>query len=145
LNLPYTKILYIYDPAFLHNVHHFSPTTIISFLIYLFPCFTISIFIDGADSKSGANISNMSIEERKSYCKHDAHLVAGLVRVNSGDILKIMQVIANHTGLRLEEVYHKGMTGIWTKILNDAISKKVALVGYENLPITLRKLYSNKH
>jgi hypothetical protein len=56
-----------------------------------------------------------------------------------------MQVIANHTGLRLEEVYHKGMTGIWTKILNDAISKKVALVGYENLPITLRKLYSNKH
>ena len=37
------------------------------------------------------------------------------------------------------------MTGIWTKILNDAISKKVALVGYENLPITLRKLYSNKH
>jgi len=123
----------------------FSPTTIISFFIYLFPCFTISIFIDGADSKSGANISNMSIEERKSYCKHDAHLVAGLVRVNSGDILKIMQVIANHTGLRLEEVYHKGMTGIWTKILNDAISKKVALVGYESLPITHCKLYSNKH
>jgi len=87
----------------------------------------------------------MSIEERKSYCKHDAHLVAGLVRVNSGDILKIMQVIANHTGLRLEEVYHKGMTGIWTKILNDAISKKVALVGYESLPITHCKLYSNKH
>jgi DNA polymerase elongation subunit (family B) len=56
-----------------------------------------------------------------------------------------MQVIANHTGLRLEEVCHKGMTGIWTKILNDAISKKVALVGYENLPFTLRKLYSNNH
>ena len=30
------------------------------------------------------------------------------------------------------------------KILNDAIYKKAALVGYDNLPHTLRKLYSNK-
>jgi DNA polymerase family B/Primase X len=97
------------------------------------------------DNKSGSNILNMSAEERKSYCKHDAHLAAELVKVNNGDILKIMQVIADHTGLRLEEVCQKGMTGIWTKILNDAVSKKAALVGYDNLPFTLRKLYSNKH
>ena len=56
-----------------------------------------------------------------------------------------MQVIASHTGLKFEEVCHKGMTGIWKKILNDAISKKIAIVGYDNiLPYALRKLYSNK-
>jgi DNA polymerase I len=36
------------------------------------------------------------------------------------------------------------MTGIWTKILNDAISKRVSLVGYHNIPNALRKLYT-KH
>ena len=56
-----------------------------------------------------------------------------------------MQVIANHTCLRLEEVCHKGMTGIWTKILNDSISKKISLVGYDNAPLALRKLYSNNN
>src|SRR6185503_1906313 len=32
----------------------------------------------------------------------------------------------------------------WRKILNDAISKKISLVGYDSLPVVLRKLYSNK-
>jgi hypothetical protein len=97
------------------------------------------------DNKSGASIIEMSIEERKAYCIHDAHLVAELVKINDGNILKIMQVIANHTGLKLEEVCHKGMTGIWTKMLNDAISKKVALIGFDNLPSAIRKLYSSNH
>jgi DNA polymerase elongation subunit (family B) len=56
-----------------------------------------------------------------------------------------MQVIASHTGLKLEEVCHKGMTGIWTKILNDAISKKVALIDFDNLHPAIRKLYSSSH
>ena len=68
-----------------------------------------------------------------------------MLRVKNGEILKIMQVIANHTCLRLEEVCHKGMTGIWTKILNDSISKKISLVGYDNAPLALRKLYSNNN
>jgi hypothetical protein len=93
------------------------------------------------DKKSGNSIGKMSISERKEYCQHDAHLVAELVKADNGNILKIMEVIANHTGLKLEEVCHKGMTGIWTRILNDAISKKVELVGYNNLSFTLRKLY----
>jgi DNA polymerase I len=54
-----------------------------------------------------------------------------------------MQVIANHTGLRLDEVCHRGMTSIWNKILNDSISKKISSIGYDHLPIALRKLYSN--
>jgi hypothetical protein len=95
------------------------------------------------NNTSGTNISNMSVEERKAYCQYDAHLVAELVKLNNGDILKIMQIMANYTNLKLEEVCHKGMTGIWTKILNDAITKKVALVGYYNLPFALRKLYSS--
>ena len=97
------------------------------------------------DNKSGYNIAKMSISERKEYCQNDAHLVAELVKIDNGNILKIMQVIASHTGLKLEEVCHKGMTGIWTKILNDVISRRVELVGFDNLPFTLRKLYSSNH
>lgn len=92
-------------------------------------------------NKSGANIEKMSIEDRKKYCSHDAHLVAELVGVENGNILKIMQITADHTGLSLEEVCHKGMTGIWTKIMNDAITKKAVLVGFANMPNTLRKMY----
>ena len=94
------------------------------------------------DYKSGASIQEMSIEERKRYCENDAHLVAELVRIQNGDILKTMKVIADHTKLRLEEVCHKGMSGIWTKILNDEIGRKIGIVGYDNIPFVLKKLYS---
>lgn len=96
------------------------------------------------DHKTGTILEEMSIDERKSYCLHDAHLVAELVRINSSDILRIMQVISQHTGLKFEEVCHKGMSGIWKKILNDEIRKRINLVGYSNLSSALRKLYSNK-
>jgi len=86
----------------------------------------------------------MSVEERKVYCLHDAHLVAELVRVNNGDVIKIMRVIASHTGLTFGEVCHKGMTGIWKKIIDKSISKKIGVIGYENISPVLRKLYSNK-
>ena len=62
---------------------------------------------------SGEDIMNMSVAERKAYCLQDAHIVADLVRINNGDIMKIMQVISKHTGLKLNEVCHKGMTAIW--------------------------------
>jgi DNA polymerase family B len=94
------------------------------------------------DSRSGASINVMSIEERKRYCKNDAHLVAELLRIQNGDILKMMKVMAYHTKLRLEEVCHKGMSGIWTKILNDEIGMKIRTIGYDNIPYVLRKLYS---
>src|SRR4029078_9489177 len=95
------------------------------------------------DSKTGAKLDEMSIDERKSYCLQDAHIVAQLATINNGNILKIMDIIASHTGLKFEEVCHKGMSSIWRKILNDAISKKISLVGYDSLPVVLRKLYSN--
>jgi hypothetical protein len=69
--------------------------------------------------------------------------VADLVRINNGDIMKIMQVISKHIGLTLYEVCHKGMTAIWNKILNDSISRRISLIGYDNIPPVLRKLYSN--
>jgi DNA polymerase elongation subunit (family B) len=97
------------------------------------------------DNKSGARIAEMSVTERKAYCLHDAHIVANLIRIKNGDIMKIIQVIADHTGLTFEEVCHKGMTSIWNKMLNDAISKKFELIGYDSLPFALRKLYSKNH
>lgn len=96
------------------------------------------------DNKTGAKLEEMSTNERKSYCLHDAHLVAELVKVRNGDVLKIMQIIASHTGLKFDEVCQKGMTGIWKKILNDTISRKISLLGYESIPPALRKLYTNK-
>jgi len=96
------------------------------------------------ENKTGAKLDEMTIDERKSYCLQDARIVADLVRINNGQVLKIMNIIASHTGLKFEEVCHKGMSSIWRKILNDAISKKISLVGYDILPKTLRKLYSNK-
>jgi len=92
---------------------------------------------------SGKDIRTLSTAERKAYCLQDAHIVANLVRINNGDIMKMMQVIAKHTGLILYEVCHKGMTAIWNKILNDSISKRISLIGYDNIPPVLRKLYSN--
>lgn len=96
------------------------------------------------DGRSGADISKLSIHERKAYCMHDAHITADLIKLKNGDIIKTMQVISSHTGLNLEDACHRGMTGIWTKILNDAISKRVSLVGYHNVPNALRKLYSKQ-
>jgi hypothetical protein len=95
--------------------------------------------------KSGSAILKMTVDQRKSYCMHDAHLVAELLRVNNGDVLKIMKVIANHADLKLEEICEKGMTAIWTRIMNDAISRRVDLVGYDKLPFILRRLYSETH
>ncbi len=97
------------------------------------------------ENKTGANLNQMSIEERKSYCLEDAHIVAELARINNGQVLKIMDIIASHTRLKFEEVCHKGMSSIWKKILNDAISKKISLIGYDSLPKTLRQLYSNNN
>jgi hypothetical protein len=96
------------------------------------------------DNKTGAKLDEMSIYERKSYCLHDAHIVSELVRINNGQILKMMDVIASHTGLSFEEVCHKGMSSMWRKILNDAISKKISFIGYDGLSSALRKLYSNR-
>ncbi len=92
---------------------------------------------------SGKDIGTLSVAERKAYCLQDAHIVADLVRINNGDIIKTMQVISKHIGLTLYEVCHKGMTAIWNKILNDSIYRRISLVGYDNIPPVLRKLYSN--
>ena len=96
-------------------------------------------------NESGSAILRMPINQRKAYCLHDAHLVAELVRVNNGNLLKVMDVIACHTGLSLAEVCEKGMTGIWTKILNEAVCRKADLVGYYGLPLVIRRLYSKSH
>jgi hypothetical protein len=97
------------------------------------------------ENECGSAISRMTVDQRKAYCMHDAHLVAELVRINDGNILRIMEIIANHTGLKLEEVCEKGMTGIWTKIINETVFRKVDLVGYDCVPLTLRRLYSKSH
>lgn len=96
------------------------------------------------DEKTGERLEKMSIEERKSYCINDAHLVAELVRIRNSDIIRIMQIIAIHTGLSFEEVCHKGMAGIWEMILDKEIRKKIHLLGYNNVSLVLRNLYSNK-
>jgi DNA polymerase elongation subunit (family B) len=93
--------------------------------------------------KTGEKLEEMSIKERKSYCEHDAHLVAELVRIRNGEILRIMQIIATHIGLSLEDVCHKGMSGIWKKMIDNEIRRKISLLGYDRVPLVLRNLFSN--
>jgi hypothetical protein len=93
------------------------------------------------DNKSGSKIDEMSFSGRKSYCLHDAHLVAELIRINHGETLKMMDIISCHTKLKFEQICHKGMTGIWKKILDEIINKKISTIGYGNLSPTLRKLH----
>jgi hypothetical protein len=97
------------------------------------------------DDERGSAINKMTADRRKAYCMHDAHLVAELVRIDDGNILKMMDIITHHTGLNLVEVCEKGMVGIWTKILNEAVSRKVNLVGYNGLPTILGRLYSKSY
>ena len=56
----------------------------------------------------------------------------------------MIDIISSHTNLKFEQVCHKGMTGIWKKILDGMIYKKISTTGYGNLSPTLRKLYSSK-
>ena len=44
------------------------------------------------EGRSGADISNLSIDKRKAYCMHDAHIIADLIKLKNGDIMKTMQV-----------------------------------------------------
>jgi hypothetical protein len=52
---------------------------------------------------SGKDVMNLWVAERKAYCQQDAHIVADLLKIKNGDIFKIMQIIAHHSGLRNDE------------------------------------------
>src|SRR3712207_2052075 len=57
----------------------------------------------GAGAISGANVHSLTIEQQKQYVLQDAQLGMDLSKVNNGQIISLMQAIAELTGLSLEQ------------------------------------------
>jgi DNA polymerase, archaea type len=73
----------------------------------------------GLGAVSGANAYTRSIEEQKHYVLQDAQLVMDLSKINNGQILSLMQAIAELTKLSLEQVCHNSISTWWTKVFDD--------------------------
>ena len=68
---------------------------------------------------TGENVYTKSIEEQKEYVQRDSELVMGLSKINNGDILSLMNVIGQLTGLSLEEVCHSTISTWWSKVFEE--------------------------
>jgi len=68
---------------------------------------------------SGANVHTLTIEQQKQYVLQDAQLVMDLSKTNAGQIMSLMQAIAELTGLSLEQVCHSSLSTWWTKVFDD--------------------------
>jgi DNA polymerase I len=73
----------------------------------------------GSGAISGANVHALSIDEQKQYVLQDAQLVMELSKTNNGQIMSLMQAIAELTGLSLEQVCHSSLSTWWTKVFDD--------------------------
>jgi DNA polymerase elongation subunit (family B) len=73
----------------------------------------------GSGTISGANVHTFTIEQQKQYVLQDAALVMDLSKVNNGQIMSLMQVISELTGLSLEQVCHSSLSTWWTKVFDD--------------------------
>ncbi|HZD35617.1 MAG TPA: DNA polymerase domain-containing protein, partial [Nitrososphaeraceae archaeon] len=68
---------------------------------------------------NGQNVHTKSIEVQKEYVLRDAELVMNLSSVNNGQILHLMQAIAQLTGLGLEQVCHSTISAWWSQVFAD--------------------------
>jgi DNA adenine methylase Dam len=73
----------------------------------------------GGSRITGANVGSMPIDTQKSYVLQDAQLVMDLLKVNNGQVIALMQAIAELTGLSLERVCHTSISKWWTKVFDD--------------------------
>jgi DNA polymerase elongation subunit (family B) len=68
---------------------------------------------------TGENVYTKSIEEQKEYVLRDAQLLMGLSKINSRDVLSLMNVIGQLTGLSLDEVCHSTISTWWSKVFEE--------------------------
>jgi DNA polymerase I len=73
----------------------------------------------GSGVISGANVHTLTVEQQKQYVLQDAQLGMDLSKVNNGQIISLMQAIAELTGLSLEQVCHSSLSTWWTKVFDD--------------------------
>jgi DNA polymerase, archaea type len=73
----------------------------------------------GSGAISGANVDTLTIEQKRQYALQDAQLVMDLSKANNGQIMSLMQAIAELTGLSLEQVCHSSLSTWWTKVFDD--------------------------
>lgn len=68
---------------------------------------------------NGQNVHTKFIEVQKEYVLRDAELVMNLSNINNGQILHLMQAIAQLTGLGLEQVCHSTISVWWSNVFAD--------------------------
>jgi len=73
----------------------------------------------GSGAVSGANVHTLTREQQKQYVLQDAQLIMDLSKTNSGQVMSLMQAIAELTGLSLEHICHSNLSTWWTKVFND--------------------------
>src|SRR5215204_4396272 len=73
----------------------------------------------GSGAINGANVQFLSIDEQKQYVLQDARLVMDLSKANNGQVMSLMQAIAELTGLSLEQGCHSSLSTWWTKVFDD--------------------------
>jgi DNA polymerase I len=67
---------------------------------------------------SGANASRMAPDLQKKYVLQDAQLVMDLLLANNGQVIGLMQSIAELTGMTLEQVCHTNVSTWWTRVFD---------------------------
>ena len=91
----------------------------------------------GLGAISGANVHSITVEQQKEYVLQDAQLVMDLSKTNNGQILSLMQAVAELTGLSLEQVCHSNLSSWWTKVFvdMDCVPSLSSATGGEYKPI----------
>jgi len=73
----------------------------------------------GSGGISGDNVHTLTIGQQKQYVLQDAQLVMDLSKANNGQVMSLMQAIAELTGLSLEQGCHSSLSTWWTKVFDD--------------------------
>jgi DNA polymerase elongation subunit (family B) len=68
---------------------------------------------------NGQNAHTKSIELQKDYVLRDAELVMNLSNINNGQVLRLMDAIAQLTGFSLEQVCHSTISAWWSNVFAD--------------------------
>jgi hypothetical protein len=69
-----------------------------------------------------------TLEEKRRYVLEDSQLVFDMLQHNDFEILRLMDAIATLTRLSFETVCRTGVAKMWTKILDDRITREINLL-----------------
>jgi DNA polymerase elongation subunit (family B) len=76
---------------------------------------------------SGKDFDNLpALEDKRNYVLEDSLLVYEILQHNNFEILRLMSEISSLTGVNIEHVCNGGVSTLWTRILDDVVSKEIS-------------------